>query len=128
MPPLHANMVRRQWTDDFSHAFDHLQQQLGRSNINPRSALIEPPLHLAYREPGHQGKTDRPQQHRPDINSCAATAPAVFFAVVSEYFFSDPNTLRHHSSAAYDQRVLFDRQDPASRQAESGSSSGSGQI
>jgi Mlc titration factor MtfA (ptsG expression regulator) len=91
MPPLHANMVRRQWTDNFSHAFDYLQQ------------------------------------HRPDINSCAATAPAVFFAVVSEYFFSDPNTLRHHSSAAYDQRVLFDRQDPASRQAESGSSR-SGQI
>jgi len=84
LPPLHSDMVRRQWTTAFSDAFDHLQQQLSR-------------------------------QHHPAINPYAATAPAEFFAVASEYFFTDPHTLRHHYPAVYDQLALFYRQNPASR-------------
>ncbi len=56
--------------------------------------------------------------HHPTINPYAATAPAEFFAVVSEYFFTAPHTLRHHYPAVYDQLVLFYRQDPASRWAD----------
>jgi len=83
MPPLHADMVRQQWTVVFSEAFDHLQQ-------------LE-------------------HHHRPGINAYGATDPAEFFAVVSEYFFTDPHTLRHQYPAVYDQLVLFYRQNPASR-------------
>ncbi len=55
--------------------------------------------------------------HRPGINAYGATTPAEFFAVVSEYFFTDPQTLRLQSAAVYDQLVLFYRQDPLKRRA-----------
>jgi len=53
--------------------------------------------------------------HRRGLDPYAATAPAEFFAVVSEYFFADPHTLREESPAVYEQLALFYRQDPASR-------------
>ncbi len=53
------------------------------------------------------------------INPYAATAPAEFFAVVSEYFFTDPHTLHRHYPAVYNQLVLFYRQDPVSRWSKS---------
>jgi len=81
MPPLHADMVRTDWTQVFSTAFDHLQQRLAH-------------------------------HHRPAINDYAATDPAEFFAVVSELFFTTPQTLRTEYPAVYDQLVLFYRQDP----------------
>ncbi len=56
--------------------------------------------------------------HRPTINAYGATAPAEFFAVASEYFFTDPQTLQHQYLAVYDQLALFYRQDPAARRAE----------
>ena len=55
--------------------------------------------------------------HRPGIDAYGATTPAEFFAVVSEYFFADPQTLRHQSSAVYEQLVLFYRQDPLKRRS-----------
>ncbi len=53
--------------------------------------------------------------HPPPINPYAATAPAEFFAVVSEYFFADPPTLNHHYPALYEQLTLFYRQSPLDR-------------
>ncbi len=40
MPPLHSDMVRQQWTNIFSDAFDHLQQQehYRQANINSYGA------------------------------------------------------------------------------------------
>ena len=83
MPPLHSGMIRQQWTEAFSAAFDYLQQRLTHR------------LH-------------------PDIDDYAATSPAEFFAVTSEYFFTDPQTLSRHYPAVYDQLVLFYRQNPVS--------------
>lgn len=88
LPPLHPDMARQQWTEAFSAAFDHLQQQLAH-------------------------------HHRPGINAYGATAPAEFFAVASEYFFTAPQTLQHQNMAVYDQLELFYRQAPATRRAES---------
>ncbi len=81
MPPLHSSMVREQWTDVFSNAFEHLQHQLEC-------------------------------HHHPDIEPYAATNPAEFFAVVSEYFFTDPKLLRQRFPAVYRQLMLFYRQNP----------------
>lgn len=50
--------------------------------------------------------------HHPGINAYGATNPAEFFAVISEYFFTDPEALHHLASAVYDQLVLFYGQDP----------------
>lgn len=61
------------------------------------------------------------QQHvahhqRTRINAYAATTPAEFFAVVSEYFFTAPDTLQHHCPKVYLQLTHFYRQDPLTRQ------------
>ncbi len=84
MPPLHPKMVREDWTQAFSDAFEHLQQQIERG-------------------------------HRPDINAYAATSPAEFFAVCSEYFFTAPENLNHHFPKVYEQLTEYFRQDPKTR-------------
>ncbi|OIQ86741.1 protein MtfA [mine drainage metagenome] len=44
------------------------------------------------------------------INPYAATSPAEFFAVLSEYFFTAPDLLKHFSPSAHRQLTLFYRQ------------------
>lgn len=58
------------------------------------------------------------RHHKTHINAYAATSPAEFFAVVSEYFFVAPATLQTHYPEVYEQLVLFYRQDPAQRRVE----------
>lgn len=48
----------------------------------------------------------------PPIDPYAATDPAEFFAVTSEYFFADPHTLEDAYPEVYGQLRLFYRQDP----------------
>jgi Mlc titration factor MtfA (ptsG expression regulator) len=55
------------------------------------------------------------KHHRSGINAYGATAPAEFFAVASEYFFTDGQTLCNDYPAVYDQLVSFYRQDTAAR-------------
>ncbi len=50
-----------------------------------------------------------------EINSYAATNPAEFFAVCSEYFFDAPWQLLHHYPDVYHQLSLFYRQAPVRR-------------
>ncbi len=54
-------------------------------------------------------------QQQPYINPYAATDPAEFFAVVSEYFFTAPRLLRRTCPEVYGQLVQFYRQDTAQR-------------
>ena len=49
------------------------------------------------------------------INPYAATSPAEFFAVFSEYFFCAPEVLNTQFAAVYEQLRLYYRQDPLSR-------------
>ena len=48
--------------------------------------------------------------HHHYINEYAATSPAEFFAVVSEYFFTAPKVLKEHRTEVYNQLVLFYKQ------------------
>ncbi|MEZ5501622.1 MAG: M90 family metallopeptidase [Halioglobus sp.] len=50
--------------------------------------------------------------HRPAINPYAATSPAEFFAVCSEYFFAAPGRLLDAYPAVYEQLALFYQQQP----------------
>jgi len=55
----------------------------------------------------------RLQQSDPvPINDYAATSPAEFFAVMSEYFFESPAVLKQYYSDVYDLFVSFYRQNP----------------
>ena len=53
--------------------------------------------------------------HRACIDPYAATNPAEFFAVISEYFFCAPEILHAHFAEVYQQLQLYYRQDPLSR-------------
>ena len=86
IPPLHAGMVRQEWTTAFLEAFSRLQQQ----------ASYGFPL---------------------EFNAYGATSPAEFFAVASEYFFTDPHTLHHLFPAVYEQLELFYGQRPVARKS-----------
>lgn len=55
------------------------------------------------REQGHQALP---------FDDYAAESPAEFFAVVSEVFFEQPQRIRRHYPAVYEQLRLFYRQDP----------------
>lgn len=49
------------------------------------------------------------------INTYAATTPAEYFAVISEYFFTAPDVLELHCAEVYRQLTKFYRQDPLLR-------------
>ena len=53
--------------------------------------------------------------HRACINPYAATSPAEFFAVISEYFFCAPEILHTHFADVYQQLQLYYRQNPLLR-------------
>ena len=53
--------------------------------------------------------------HRICINPYAATSPAEFFAVISEYFFCAPEILHTHFADVYQQLQLYYRQNPLLR-------------
>lgn len=53
--------------------------------------------------------------HSSCINAYAATNPAEFFAVISEYFFCAPEVLQMHFPDIYKQLSLYYRQDTLSR-------------
>jgi hypothetical protein len=84
IPELHRPMVRAQWTEAMSNAFERLGHELDH-------------------------------QQRPAIDPYAATDPAEFFAVISEYFFTAPRLLRRTCPDVYEQLAKFYRQDPALR-------------
>jgi len=52
-----------------------------------------------------------------DFNAYGATSPAEFFAVASEYFFTDPHRLQDLFPAVYDQLELFYGQKPVAQKS-----------
>jgi hypothetical protein len=53
--------------------------------------------------------------HKTCVNAYGGTSPTEFFAVVSEYFFTDPQHLYQCYPDVYKELKLFYRQDPAKR-------------
>lgn len=83
-----------------------------------------PPLHAGMSIPqwssvlseAYQRLSSRVEhQHRPCIDPYAASSPAEFFAVISEYFFCAPAILHKHFADVYQQLQLYYRQNPLSR-------------
>lgn len=63
-----------------------------------------------------QNLVDRVENHhRGCINAYAATSPAEFYAVASEYFFTAPAHLNQCSHQVYNELKAFYRQDPLQR-------------
>lgn len=99
------------------HEFAHKLDQLNGS-MNGM-----PPLHTDMHRPAWTQTMSRAFEllqnsyHDPDVHfdPYAATKPAEFFAVCSEYFFVAPDQLFIFSPEVYTQLKLYYRQDPLSR-------------
>lgn len=98
---------------EFAHKLDMLN---GAANGMP--ALHEPMVREHWTETMSNAFESLTEQlahhHRPFINAYAATNPAEFFAVISEYFFTAPRLLLRTYPQVYRQLAQFYRQDPAS--------------
>ena len=99
---------------EFVHKIDMLNQ--GANGVPPLSANIKSDeWGSVFRHAYHQ-QIKRLQHHkRSCINTYAATSPAEYFAVASEYFFTMPQHLKQCSEPVYNELKLFYQQDPVSR-------------
>jgi len=100
---------------EFAHKLDMLN---GRANgmppLHPRMEIDQwtHALSAAFETLQEQVAHKHPTR----INAYAATTPAEYFAVVSEYFFTAPSVLRKHCPDVYLQLTQFYRQSPVARQ------------
>ncbi len=88
-PPLLDKTQRSRWAKSMQAAYDHLCTVLSRPG-------------LAQREVSSLAS----------IDPYAATNPEEFFAVISEYFFTDPETLVAHYPTVYRELRRFYRLNP----------------
>jgi MtfA peptidase len=96
---------------EFAHKLDMLNGRANGMPPLPPGMPVEAwtaALSEAYAQLQQRLEYDR----RPAIDPYAATDPAEFFAVVCEYFFTDPQTLHIHCAAVYDQLRAYFRQNP----------------
>lgn len=85
-PPLHPGMSYADWGRAFTEAYQDLRGKVTRLGKRAEKVL--------------------------SIDPYAATDPAEFFAVCTEYFFEAPKTLQKEYPGVYAQMCLFYRQDP----------------
>jgi len=114
---IERDMQRQQGHNVIVHEIAHKLDMLnGRANGMP-------PLHFSMKAEqwatsfslAYQKLNQRlMHHHRVCINPYAATSPAEFFAVFSEYFFCAPEVLHTHFADVYQQLKLYYQQDPLS--------------
>ena len=95
---------------EIAHKLDMLN---GKANGMPPLHLdMQPKQWTAAFTAAYQQLNKRLQHHhRVCVNPYAATSPAEFFAVISEYFFAAPEILYTHFPAVYQQLQMYYRQD-----------------
>jgi len=100
---------------EIAHKLDVLN---GRTNgYPPLHTGMSVPQWTAVMTDAYQHLLTRLEHHHhPCIDAYAATSPAEFFAVISEYFFCSPDILKTHFADVYQQLRLYYRQDPLLRQ------------
>jgi Mlc titration factor MtfA (ptsG expression regulator) len=99
---------------EIAHKLDMLNGPAdGFPPLHPGMAVIEwsSSLSAAYENLVRQVE----HHHRAYINPYAASSPAEFFAVISEYFFCAPEILHPHFAGVYRQLQLYYRQNPLLR-------------
>lgn len=118
------------WQDDQPHPLHAQANQVLMHELAHKldmlngSANGQPPLHAnmspaawydAFESAYKQLNQQIHSGHKTHFNPYAATHPAEFFAVCTEYFFEAPHQLKKRFPNVYQQLVLFYRQDPDSQ-------------
>jgi Mlc titration factor MtfA (ptsG expression regulator) len=99
---------------EFAHKLDALN---GSANGMPplHATMVREHWTQAFSEAFDGLQQALQHHHSAAIDAYAATSPAEFFAVSSEYVFAAPGVLRRDFPEVYRQLALFYRQDPVSR-------------
>lgn len=107
----HANQVLMH---EMAHKLDMLD---GDTNGHPplHSDMNEKEWFIAFEDAFESLNKQLIKGHKPAINPYAATNPAEFFAVTTEYFFEAPAVLKRAYPAVYNQLSLFYKQTPLSQ-------------
>jgi len=96
---------------EFAHKIDMLNQTANGVPPIP-STMSAKEWQLIFSD-AYKVLNERIQHHhKPCMNAYAATSPAEFFAVSSEYFFTSPKQLKQHCHKVYEELVLFYQQNP----------------
>ena len=104
---------------EFAHKLDMLNG--GANGMPPLHADMQPQAWTEALSAAYDAVQRQLDYHRADaIDPYGATSPGEFFAVLSEYFFTDPQRLLHEFPDVYRQLRQFYRQDPVSRLVRSG--------
>jgi Mlc titration factor MtfA (ptsG expression regulator) len=111
---LNASSGHNVVVHEFAHKLDMLD---GRANGMPplHFGMVRHEWATAFSEAFSRLQQRASYGYPLDFNAYGATSPAEFFAVASEYFFTDPHALRYFFPAVYDQLELFYGQRPAER-------------
>lgn len=100
---------------EFSHKIDMLNG--AADGLPPISSAADIKEWQQVFTHAYQNLVNRVEHHhRGCINAYAATSPAEFYAVASEYFFTAPQHLKQCSPRVYNELRDFYQQDPAQRE------------
>jgi len=101
---------------EFAHKIDMLNQSA--NGVPPITSEMNPKEWRDVFSKAYMVLNERIQHHhKPYIDAYAATSPAEFFAVASEYFFVAPEKLNLHCHDVYKELQLFYKQNPLLRVA-----------
>lgn len=99
---------------EFAHKIDMLNQSA--NGVPPIPVTMDTDEWKSVFSTAYKALTERiKHHHKPCINEYAATSPAEFFAVASEYFFSRPTQLNEQCHLVYEELCLFYQQNPLQR-------------
>ena len=99
---------------EFAHQLDHEDGAANGAPILPVSSMYATWARILGRE--YQELTEAAANNRPTLlDKYGATNPAEFFAVITEYFFEQPQQLKERHPELYEELTRYYRQDPAQR-------------
>ncbi|UCF78837.1 MAG: zinc-dependent peptidase [Candidatus Eiseniibacteriota bacterium] len=98
---------------EFAHQLDEETGAADGAPVLPDASMYEAWTQVFSRE--YETLIRNIERDRPIlIDSYAATSPAEFFAVATEFFFERPRQLKRHHAELYELLKIFYQQDPAS--------------
>jgi Mlc titration factor MtfA (ptsG expression regulator) len=99
---------------EFAHQLDQEDGSVNGAPLLPQTSMYRAWARILGRE--YQLLAEAADADRPTLlDKYGATNPAEFFAVVTEYFFEQPEQLQAQHPELYEELRLYYRQDPAAR-------------
>jgi len=111
---LHHNKGHNVIIHEFCHKIDMLNRGANGTPPIPASSS-EAEWNKIFNHAYERLLNQVNKHHKPSINTYAAQSPIEFFAVVSEYFFTAPEHLKHNYPRVYKELTLFYQQNPVKR-------------